>query len=75
MKRKHMDHIAAKRYVGSFHYGLVQKPVSFQEAMKIAEAKAAVDKELETSKNVAAWDTKVRSKSDHLKNAEIAKHF
>ena len=41
--------------------------------MKIAEAKAAVDKDLETSKNVAAWDIKVRSKSDHLKNAEIAK--
>ena len=22
VKRKHMDHIAAKGYVGSFHYGL-----------------------------------------------------
>ena len=45
VKRKHMDHIAEKRYVGSFHCGLVHKPVSFHEAMKIPEARAAFDKQ------------------------------
>ena len=31
VKRKHMDHIAQKGYVGSFHYGLVQKSVSIKK--------------------------------------------
>ena len=44
VKRKHMDHIAEKGFVGSFDDGLVHKPVSLPEAMKILEAKAAVDK-------------------------------
>ena len=44
VKRLHMDHIAEKD-VGSFHCGLVHKPVAFQEALKIPEAKAAVDEE------------------------------
>ena len=43
VRRQHMDHIAENGHVGSFHNVLVQKPVSFQEAMKIPEAKAAVD--------------------------------
>ena len=49
----HLGHIAEKGYVGSFHYGLVHKPVSLHEAMKIPEAKAAVDKEWEIKK---PWD-------------------
>ena len=44
VRRKHMDHIAEKGHVGSFHYGLVHKPVSIQEALQKPEAKAAVDK-------------------------------
>ena len=36
--------------MGSFHNGPVHKPVSFQEALKIPEAKAAVDKEWDTIK-------------------------
>ena len=39
--------IAETGYVGSFHCVLVQKPVSFQEALKIPEAKAAEDKDWE----------------------------
>ena len=39
-----------KRYVGSVHYGLVQKPVCIQEALKIPEATAAVDKAWENSR-------------------------
>ena len=45
VKRQHMVHIAEKEYVGSFHYGLVHKPASFQDALKFPEAKAAVDQE------------------------------
>ena len=45
MKRQHMDHIAEKTVCGKFfYYGLAHKPVSIQEAVKISEAKAAVDK-------------------------------
>ena len=40
-----MDHIAEKTYVGSLHYGLVHKPISVPETVKIQEAKAAVVKE------------------------------
>ena len=45
VRRQHMDHIAEKKYVGSFQNGLVHTSGSIQEAMKIPEAKAAVDKE------------------------------
>ena len=44
-ERQHMDHIAEKGHVGSFQNGLVHEPVSHQEAMKIPEANAAVDKQ------------------------------
>ena len=40
--KQHMDHIAEKWYVGSFHCGLVHKPVSIQEAVKVPEARAAI---------------------------------
>ena len=54
MKRQHVGNIAEKGYVGSFHCGLVHKPVSFQEAMMIPEAKAAVDKECDKLKKIPA---------------------
>ena len=49
-----MDHIAEKWYVGSFHYGLVHKPVSIQEAVKITESTAAINKEWSKSKKLLA---------------------
>ena len=44
LKRQHLDRIAEKGDVGSFHYGLVHKPVSSREVVKIPEAEAAEDK-------------------------------
>ena len=85
-----MEHIAEKGCVGSFHCGLVHKPGSIQEAMKIPDAKAAVDKELEKVKTIPTWDVKKkRSNSEvirqaklgefddlcRLKKAELAKHL
>ena len=65
VKRQHMDHIAEKDHVGSFHYGLVHMPASIQEAMKIPEAKSAVDKEWDKLQTIPAWDVnKVRPKSE-----------
>ena len=43
-KRQHIDRSAEKGKEGRFQYGMVHKPVSIQEALKIPEAKAAVDK-------------------------------
>ena len=51
VKRQLMDHIAEKGCVGSFHHCLLQKPDSIQDAVKIQEAKAAVDKEWNKLKN------------------------
>ena len=42
MKRQHVDHIAQKGCVESFHCGLVHMPVSIHEALK-REATAAED--------------------------------
>ena len=44
VKREYMEHIAVQGFVGSFHCGLVHKPTSVQEALKIPEANAVVDK-------------------------------
>ena len=72
VKRKHMDHIAEKGYVVSFHYGLVHKSVSIQEGMKIPDAKAAVDKEWNKLKNIPAWDVKkARSQAEVIIHAKM----
>ena len=43
----HQDHIAGKGENSLQHYNLVYKFIPMPQAMKIPEAKAAVDKELE----------------------------
>ena len=62
VKRQHLDKIAEYRCLGSFtlacHFGLVHKPVSFQEAMKIPQAKAAVGKEWNNLKKQLQRGTK-----------------
>ena len=47
--------------MGSFHYGLVHKPISIQEAMETPEAKAAVDEEWETLTRLLACGEKMKS--------------
>ena len=64
----HEDHIAGKGENSLQHYNLVHK--FMPQAMKIPEAKAAVDKEWEKLENIPAWDeTKVRHKSDVIDEA------
>ena len=43
--RYHEDHIAGKRMNSLSHYNLVHKFIPMPQAMKIPDAKAAVDKE------------------------------
>ena len=62
----HEDHIAGKGDNSLQHYNLVHKFLCAQ-AMKIPEAKAAVDKEWEKLQKIPAWDiTKVRNKSEAI---------
>ena len=64
-------HRRKKGYVGSFHYGLVHKPVFVQEAMKIPEAKSAVEEEWHELDTVPAWDVKkARPKSEVIRQAK-----
>ena len=52
------------------HYNLVHKLTSKPQAMKIPEAKAAVDKEWEKLEKISAWNlAKVRNKSDVINEA------
>ena len=45
VKRQPYGPHCRKKYVGSFHFVLVHKPVKIQEAVKIPEGKADVNKE------------------------------
>ena len=41
---KRMDHIFEKAYVCSFQYDLLHKPITIQEAIRMPDATAAVNK-------------------------------
>ena len=59
LHKGHEDHIAGKRNNSLSHYNLVPLP----QAMKIPDAKVAVDKEWEKLEKIAAWHlTKVTNK-------------
>ena len=49
IRKNHEDHIAGKGMNSLCHYNLVHKIVLMLHAMKIPDAKAAVDKERENS--------------------------
>ena len=71
VKRQHMDHIAEKRCVESFHCGLVHKAVSIPAALKIPEAQTAGDEQCNKLKTIPAWDVKkVRSMSEVIRQAK-----
>ena len=48
LHQDHEDHIAGKRINSSSHYNIVHKFIPMSQAMKIQDAKVAVDKEWET---------------------------
>ena len=51
LPKDHEDHIAEKGLISLSHYNLVHMFVLMPQAMKIPDAKAAVDKEWESSKS------------------------
>ena len=62
-KRNHEDHIAGKGFNSLNHQYLAHKFNPMPQAMKIPDAKAAVDKEWEKLEKIQAWQlTKVRNK-------------
>ena len=69
--RDHEDRIAERRLNSLTHYNLVHKPIPIPQAMKISDAKAAVDKEWEKLEKMPAWQvTKVKSKTDVIQKAQ-----
>ena len=67
------DHIAGKGENSLQHYNLVHKFIPMPQAMKIPEAKAAVDKEWEKLEKISAWNlTKVRSKKEVIDEARTS---
>ena len=69
--RYHEDHIAGKGINSVNHYNLVHKFILEPQAMKIPDAKAAVDKECEkqTEKIPACQLTKLRNKKEVIGEA------
>ena len=51
----HEDHIAEKVFNSLSHYNLVHKFIPMPQAMKIPDAKAAVEKEWEKLEKIPAW--------------------
>ena len=59
------DHIAGKWFTSMSHYNLVHKFIPMPQAMKIPDAKAAVDKEWIKHETIPAWPLdKVKSKEE-----------
>ena len=70
-KRMHEEHVAGKGHHSVLHYNLVHKFIPMPQAMKIPDAKAAVDKELKKLETIPAWDVeKIKSKKEGKKKAE-----
>ena len=62
-KRIHEEHIAGKGQNSVLHYNLVHKFLLMPQAMKIPDARAAVDKEWTNLQTIPAWDVRnVKSK-------------
>ena len=75
----HEDHIAGKGDNSLQHYNLVHKFIPVPQAMKIPDAKAAVDKEWKKFETIPAWQLEnVKSKEDVILEAQRNKkkvHF
>ena len=57
-KRIHEEHIAGKGQNSVMHYNSVHKFILMPQAMKIPDAKAAVDKEWKKLETIPAWDVR-----------------
>ena len=71
--REHQDNIGMAGYVSDEWFALIHTPVPMAKALKIPDAKKAVDKEWDKLVTKGAWDLKsVRPKQDVIDEA-IAK--
>ena len=79
LPKGHEDHVAGKGYNSMTHYNLVHKFILVPQAMKIPDAKAAVDKEWKKFETIPAWQLeKVKSKREVILKAQRDKkkvHF
>ena len=67
----HEEHMAGKGQNSVLHYNLVHKFILMPQALKIPDAKAAVDKECEKLETLPAWKLeKVKSKKEVIKEAQ-----
>ena len=77
--KMHEDRIAGYRCTSITHYNLVHKFIPMPRAMKIPDAKAAVDMEWKKLETIPAWDLgKVQSKKQIILEAQRDKkkvHF
>ena len=65
LHKYHEDHFAGKGVRSLSHHKLVQKFIPMPQAMKIPDAKAAVDKEWVKLEQISAWQlTKVRNTNE-----------
>ena len=68
---KHKDHSAGNGFTSMTHYYLVHKFIPMPQAMRIPDAKAAVDKEWQNLETIPAWKLeKVKSKKEVLLEAQ-----
>ena len=73
--KSHEDHISGKGVNSLSHYNLVHKFIPVPEAVKILDAKAAVEKEWENLEKIPAWQlTKVRHTSEVIAEARNKGH-
>ena len=71
LPKDHEDHIAGQGYNSMTHYNLVHKFIPVPFAMKIPDAKAAVNKEWEKREKLPAWQlNKVKSKKEVILEAQ-----
>ena len=70
-KRIHEEHIAGKGQNSVLHCDLVRGFIAMHPAMKIPDAKAAVEKEWEKLETIPAWDVRrVKCKMDVIQEAQ-----
>ena len=63
--KNQLDHIAGKETNSLSHCNLVRKFIPMPQAMKIPDAKAAVEKEWGKLEKIPAWQlTKVKNKTE-----------
>ena len=70
LDKNHEDHIAAKGMNSLSHNNLVRKFIPMPQAMKIPDAKAAVEKEWDELEKIPAWQlAEVRNKNEVIAEA------